>query len=206
MILIHSMNSSNMLVKKLTNAEVLTYLHNFAEMPDMKFTHGSELVKRLSFIPLSIASKYKKFPNYRDLLQIGYETLWKSIIAFDVTKGDNFFCWAYLWIRQKIAKEALKEKIYLGTFVASGLELESDEANEFENILLHTEEENILKVAFSELSGEKKSVMTEIYENDRSLRDLGSDMNISHESVRKIRDDAIRVLKRIIDHKLVINT
>lgn len=195
-----------MLVKKLTNTEVLVYLHNFAEMPEMKITQGDELVRRLSFIPLSAAYKYKKFPNYKDLLQVGYETLWKSIIAFDVTKGDNFFCWAFLWIRQKIAKEALKEKIYLGTFVSSGLELESDETDEFENILLRAEEENILKVAFSELSGERKSVMTEIYENDRSLRDIGSAMNISHESVRKIRDDAIRVLKRIIDQKLVINT
>jgi RNA polymerase sigma factor (sigma-70 family) len=195
-----------MLVKRLTNTDVMVYLHNFAEMPDMKITQGDELVRRLSFIPLSLAYKYKKFPNYKDLLQVGYETLWKSIVSFDVTKGDNFFCWAYLWIKQKIAKEALKEKIYLETFVMSGLELESDEIDEFENILLRTEEENILKVAFSELSGERMSVMTEIYRNDRSLRDIGSDMNISHESVRKIRDDAVRVLKRIIDQKLIINT
>jgi RNA polymerase sigma factor (sigma-70 family) len=189
-------------VKRLTNTDVMVYLHNFAEMPDMKITHGDELVRRLSFIPLSLAYKYKNFPNYKDLLQVGYETLWKSIVSFNVTKGDNFFCWAYLWIKQKIAKEALKEKIYLETFVMSGLELESDEIDEFENILLRTEEENILKVAFSELSVEQMSVMTEIYRNDRSLRDIGSDMNISHESVRKIRDDAVRVLKRIIDQKI----
>lgn len=195
-----------MLYRKFTNADALSYLHTFVETPDLKFKQGGELIKGLSFIPLSAAAKYRKFSNYKDLMQIGYETLWRAILTFDVSKSDNFFCWAFLWTRQKIAKEALKEKVYLNTFVSSGLDLELDELDEFEDLFLRAEEEDILKAAFSQLNKDQVFVMDELYKNDRSLRDVGTDMKVSHESVRRIRDDAIRILKRITDQKLVINT
>lgn len=196
-----------MIARRFTNTDVIAHLQNFSNLPEFKIKHGNELVRGLSFIPLSAASKYRKYSNYHDLLQCGYETLWRSIISFDTSKSQNFFGWAFLWIRQKIAKEALKEKIYLNTYVLSGLATPDEEDdNDLENLLLESEEKHIINEAMRQLDKSHRDILLQVYNDERSLRDLGHDIKMSHESVRKIRDDATRILKRIIDQKLIINT
>lgn len=194
-----------MLAKKFTNADIITQLHNFAEIPEFKIKHGNQLIRGLSFIPLSAVSKYRKFTNYPDLLQVGYETLWKSIMSFDVSKSNNFFCWSYMWIRQKIAKEALKEKNYLSTYVLAGLEIEGEESHDFEESIFKTEERHLINSSLLELSKVQHTLILDIYDNGRSLREIGKNMKLSHESVRKMKEDATSLLKKIVERKLIIN-
>lgn len=199
------MNSSSMLAKRFTNADVISHLHKIIEMPEHKTKLSKELMKGVSYIPLKITSKYKKFTNYKDLLQVGYETLWRAILTFDINKSDNFHYWARRWIKQKVAIAAWREKIYLGTCVLSGLELEADDLNDFEESILKIEEQHIVNAAVLELDELQSTVMLDIYDDGKSLRNIGDDIGLSHESVRKIRDSAIDALRIKIDQKLVIN-
>ena len=195
-----------MRVKKFTNADVVARLSNCSSRDDISKRYGNELIRGLSFIPLSVTSRYKKFSNYQDLVQVAYETLWKSIISFDINKSDNFYYWAFLWTRQSVAQAALKEKIYLEATSCSGLNLDVNGHTDFEKELLEIEDSALMKKSIAELSPSQSYVMNEVYQENKSLRDIGIAMSLSHESVRKIRDDATRRLKMIIDQKIVINT
>ena len=187
-----------MLAKKLTNEEAMAQLKIIAANTDAATEFKLALLKVSSFIPLTLASKYRRYANYNDLLQIGFEALWRAINVFDTSKNDNFLGWAFLVTRQAICREALREKKYLDTYILSGLSVGHDNSYEFEEDLLNAQEEKVIKMAIDQLGGEYKSLLLDIYINSRSLRDVGKSMGISHESVRRAKDEAIDHLKRII--------
>jgi len=51
------------------------------------------------------ANRYRKFSNYEDLLQEGYEGLAKALKTFKQNKG-NFFFWAHKYVGTKINRAA----------------------------------------------------------------------------------------------------
>ena len=166
----------------------------------------NKLIELLSFIPYSITEKYKRYGNYSDLLQCAHETLWKSIVTFDSNKSDNFFYWAYLWIKQAVAKEALKEKEYLADYPSIDCyAIDFGIVESAEEYYLAHEERQLISSALFKLNKKYQQVLEGLYEEELSLRALSKQIGISHESVRNLRDVGLQELNQIINQQLNIN-
>lgn len=196
---------SDMLKPKLKNSYVIAQLSNMCTKKS-RITGCAALVSGLSFIPLFLAGKYKKYPNYNDILQVGYETLWKTLIDFDVTKSSNFTGCAFFWIRQKMAREASKELILSKNWDLKGLVVPDMQDGDLESEILHHEEKELAKALLDQLPSEYRDIIFYIYDENTSLRDVGAKMSLSHETVRRMAQDAISTMRKNTQNILLINT
>lgn len=62
-------------------------------------------IEKFKYLVMIRACKYKKFPNYQDLEQDGFEALMNAIRTYDPKKG-SFTWWADKYIATKIARSA----------------------------------------------------------------------------------------------------
>lgn len=159
-----------------------------------------KILKQLSWIPASLASKYRRYENYQDLLQTGYLTLFKAMLAFDYQKSSNISGYIYPWVKSEIAKEAWHQKEYLQTYSLVGdskpLVITTTESPEAKYI--RGEDIKILKNILNNLDMDSKKIIIQTFDLEgkgkKSLREIAKEMNISHEQVRKIQ---LKTIKKI---------
>lgn len=188
-----------MLVKKANSLELIQMfkLAKTQSPQDARKTHTA-ILKNLSWIPCSLAARYRKFDNYHDILQTGYLTLFKAILAYDYHKSANIAGYIYPWVKTEIRKEAWREKVYLGTFQFTDDIKSLDKAMVAspEDDFIRSEEILILQNILKKLDKDSENVIVRTFDLDgagrSSLRELAKEMNVSHETVRKIRTKAIK--------------
>ena len=71
----------------------------------------NECFQKLLWLVSSRAGKYKKFPNYEDLMQDGQEALVMALKSYHPEKG-NFLTWAHYYIRTKLSRKANKHSSF----------------------------------------------------------------------------------------------
>lgn len=195
------------LVKKTNSVEIIKMLDQARQLPEKEARKLHNMVfKDLLWVAFAASSKYKKYPNYKDLLQVAELALYKAIMAFDNTKSANIFAYIYPWVKTDVRREAWKEKQYL-----SFNEL-SDSSNEensiFDELICSPEEMYLLdekeKVILNILKNLDNSSKYILYRSlglegseIESLRDIAEGMNMSHENVRQIRNKAIMRIAKI---------
>jgi RNA polymerase sigma factor (sigma-70 family) len=67
--------------------------------------HENLCVQKFDYLIWTRTSKYRKFPNYEDLVQEGYVALMRAMKNYDPKKGA-FFWWAHKYIDTRIARSA----------------------------------------------------------------------------------------------------
>lgn len=193
-----------MLVKQVDRTQLIA-LFKQAKSEDKKHARKTyeKILKQLSWIPASLASKYRRYENYQDLLQTGYLTLFKAMLAYDYEKSSNISGYIYPWVKSEIAKEAWGQKEYLQTysFVGDSKPLVTTTIGSPEDEYIRGEDIKILKNILKNLDMDSKKVLTETFDLEgkgkKSLRQIAKEMNISHEQVRKIQHKAIKKIVKM---------
>jgi RNA polymerase sigma factor (sigma-70 family) len=166
----------------------------------------TKLLKKLSWIPATLAAKYKPFENYRDIMQTGYLTLFRAILNFDYTKSSNIVGYIYPWVKVEIAKEAWRQKEYLQKYqlVGDSKLLDSTLVGSPEEAFLANEELRLFKNILKKLDTDSNRIITKTFDLDgmgrRSLRQLSDEMGVSHETIRKMRIKAVKKLVTLQSH------
>lgn len=190
--------------KKLSDGEIINLFVQMEKNPECKNKTIEQLTKKLSYIPCSLSSKYSKHPNYNDIKQVAYETFFKAIKSFDYRKSSNFKSWAWWWIRKEVAVEALREKRFVRSYVPIDEKmLEESSIFYLEDCVIEQENEYLLKKFIGRLDEEVRFILESYYgigdSPKISLRSIASKLNISHESVRTIKNEATNDLIRLCD-------
>lgn len=68
--------------------------------------HKNIMAEKLKYIVYSKTTMYKKFHNYEDLNQDGYEALMMGLNSFDPSKKASIFWWLHKYIDTRIARKA----------------------------------------------------------------------------------------------------
>lgn len=195
------------LVKKSNSVELIKMLDEAKRSPHKEARKLQNAVfKELLWVAFAASSKYKKYPNYKDLLQVAEMALYKAILAFDNTKSANLFAYIYPWVKTDVRREAWKEKQYLSfNELADSCNKENSIFDELiaspEEIYLEVEQEKVILNILKNLDNNSKYILyrslglegSEI----ESLRDIAKGMNMSHENVRQIRNKAIVKIAQI---------
>lgn len=196
-----------MLVKRADSLELIRLFKNMnqAEGTD-KYIVQTQLLKKLSWIPATLAAKYRPFDNYRDILQVGYLTLFKAILSYDYKKSSNVLGYIYPWVRVEIAKEARRQKEYLQKYqlVGDSKTLDTSVVCSPEEVYLRTEQLKVIQNILKKLDRDSNKVITRTFDLDgagrQSLRQLATEMGVSHETVRKIQLRAIQKIASLHSH------
>lgn len=101
----------------LTNTEATDLMKEFIELKNnykktnskedlLKLQkHQARCVEKFSYLIFMRTARYKKFINYEDLNQEGYEALLKAMDNYNPDKG-SFFWWGHKYIDTKISRMA----------------------------------------------------------------------------------------------------
>lgn len=188
-----------MLAKKMTEDEIIVCFHRMHEEPAFAPQIRDSLVKKLSYIPCSLVGKYRKYDNYEDLKQVAYMTFIHAINTFDYRRGDNFKGWCWWWIRKEVAKEAYAQKVYLQRRVRLSTKRWEEEelVDSYEDILVAFDSTYHLHKAIHRLDGRSSYIIQASFGiscEALPLREIGSHLGVSHESVRRYREIAMQKL------------
>lgn len=174
----------------------------------------NEIFSKLSFLVYQIAKPYKKFQNYEDILQEGFIGLLKSVRKFDYSKYPNFFLYSYQWIKHSIKRSASKFDIVYNpskkrvVYADFSEQEEQEDPNYLEELYFEKEVAIKIRNILNTLPSREKIIMEKTFgiksEDCESLRNIGSQLDITHERVRQIKNETIEKLKNnptIIDIK-----
>jgi RNA polymerase sigma factor (sigma-70 family) len=159
------------------------------------------VVKSSTFLLRKIISKYRGLDNYDDLYQIGQLVLFKAVKSFSYTESPNFYAWCYRWIRKEVAVAAFKHRTHINKF--KPIDTEKVLINrlvdiDLDDVVFSHERRDIVLGALNDLSSRSEYIIKKVFglgEQESSLRAIGHDIGISHEHVRRLRDDAIQQLR-----------
>jgi len=70
--------------------------------------HFAFLYERFSYIPQIHVKRYMRFPNYEDLLQEGNLGLIIALEKFDMTRSNNFYRLANMYVKTRVKRAANK--------------------------------------------------------------------------------------------------
>jgi RNA polymerase sigma factor (sigma-70 family) len=168
--------------------------------------HESICVKKFSYLVTMRTNRYKKFSNYEDLNQDGFEALFHAMNNYNPSKG-SFFWWAHKYISTsiyrkanlhstiryplKFAKNNIPHKEYTMPLL---LEEFNCPDKQMENAQLYFNLEN----AFKTLSCEQKNVINLAYGLEQnkpmSINKICKTLNISRVNCLKYLDSAINTM------------
>lgn len=152
-------------------------------------------------------NKYKKFSNYPDLLQDGFEALMLAFETYNPKKGD-FAWWAMKYIGTKVSRAAnthstiripLKKARDMQPYKTSVMPVQVDKgatpAEEIEN----NELSSYVKKALAELSEKQKRAIMMYYEfagtRVNSISDISKELKVSRPTCVKLISEAEKILK-----------
>lgn len=192
------------LVRKLNSLEIIRLIETARVSPLKESLKIKNVVfQKMSWIAALAAAKYKRFQNYDDLLQVGQMALYRAILSFDNTKSSNIFAYVYPWVKTDVRREAWKEKQYLANyeFVADSRNDLDDLVSSPEDVYLEVERSKVLTNILNKLDINSRTIMYKSLGLEgvepESLRDIAEEMNMSHETIRQIRNKAVAKIAEV---------
>lgn len=183
------------------------------DLDDFKI-YQNYCAKKLSYLINNKTSRYKKFSNYQDLQQDGFEALIHAFETYDPNKGD-FTWWASKYIGTRISRSAnchstikipLKKARKLPPFKDSKIPNIIDEKN-IPDLGVEVAQTNyILMSAIEELPEQHKKALLLHYDfsgnNKSSISSLSRELMVSRPVCIKILSEATEKLKEKLQGKL----
>lgn len=139
--------------------------------------HKNLIIEKLKYIVHSKTSSYKKFSNYEDLNQDGYEALIMGLNNFNPSKGSIFW-WLHKYIDTRISRKANAHSVVkIPIKVAKNLPPKIEQLSFSNEDLKENQEESLLKKyeqkeierKISSLSSEDKKIITMAYNDDKII-------------------------------------
>ena len=164
----------------------------------------NNIIGELSFLVFYQAKPYRRFPNYEDIVQEGYIGLIKAVRRFDYTRFPNFFVFADQWIWNNIKKAASKfDVVYDPTkkrvIYSEQARFEEEDFTTPENSFIADENVQKINKALSQLSDRERTIIEKTYGikdgKECSLREIGPQLNLTHERIRQIKNEVLNKLK-----------
>lgn len=194
--------------KCITNKDVMKMFKDISEIQDKTdiIRLQNNIVEKLDFLVYSVTKRYKKFPNYEDLVQEGFVSLLVSVRNFDHTRYPNFFTWAEKRMIRNIRKVASKFDVVYSPDKKRVLYSEpsnmDDEEVEYtpEKQYFVIEQNEVLNNVINNLSCREKSIIKKsfgIAQDTHTLRDLGHIHGLTHERIRQIKNRTVSKLRKL---------
>ena len=169
--------------------------------------------EKFSGMVLSRASKYRKFSNYSDLVQDGFEALMMALETYNPKKG-NFSWWADKYIKTRLSRSAnahstikipLKKAKDMQPYKTNSIPLLIDNSNNPLNDVERTEEHEAIWQALDELSETQKQAILMRHEfngkKDASVSKISETLNISRLACTKLLSEAESKLRNSLHKK-----
>ena len=175
---------------KISNLDVkMIYIEN---EKNTSLAWMGNLFNDLRFFARSRAEKYSGFNKKDDVLQESYLGLWTAIQSFDYSKNFDFYRWAHWNISSKIKNflslEAASDKAASALCELSHRDVGLD-YSPFDAALL---KDFIRK---SSLKNRDRRVLVDIVIVGKTLKEVGSEIGLSEERVRQIKESSISRLR-----------
>lgn len=159
------------------------------------------IAEKLYYIPTTMIQPFKWSLAINDIHAAGLEGLAKAISKYDPKKNDNFFCYSYSIIRGEICREQKREMGWAETCQASSPVEEYEDSIldecDLEEELIQAQRLGILIELINNLDARSRDVLARylgLRGECESLRHISDKLGICHETVRKIRDQAVSQL------------
>lgn len=195
----------------------LNYINAAALIPNSSFKEKKELkkiqnecIKKLGFLVTSKLYKYKKFSNYEDLQQEGYEALLMALATFKDQKS-SFSWWGTKYIATRISRAANKHST-IKVPIKHAAEQKPLKATEIPVIEDSTtpDKDLIFKEIYSEISTEidklkykDKQIAQMFYGVDgitqHTITTISEELKISRSSVAKTVSNLQKKFRSIIE-------
>lgn len=145
----------------------------------------------VQYLPLvrSIAAKYNRYGvPHEDLEQEGMIGLLTAVDKFEEDKGAKFSTYASYWIKKYIIAALDRET---KTSLHSG-ELNEEITQDKKAVVSPKTTKIDLPTDMPE---EEKNVLTLLYENELTLKEISQEMDISRERVRQLKEKGLRRIR-----------
>lgn len=188
--------------RRITNSEAIEKFKQLEHEEDGEKIKKieSELVAGCGFLVLGITKRYGGLSNYEDLCQEGYIGLLRAVRKFNYNKFPNFFIYANRWITNYVLKSAKRYDIVYNPDKKKTIYSEPKEDDAIldvnqEDEFFEKERISVLNKILLRCNNTESEVLRRSLgaNNGRcdSLRKIGNDLNISHEKVRQIKNNAV---------------
>lgn len=165
----------------------------------------SDLIKDLSYLVYA-ALKYNKDSQSReDLYQEGMLGLVKAIQTYNTNTTFHFVRYAMWWIKSKVMRAMKKNKIINDNKYVIQYDFEENfiiDYNNPETQMINMQTRHIITNALDEISEKQKYIINSYYgignDDNRSIRELGKELDIGRESLRRQKNVALEKLKELV--------
>lgn len=208
-------------MKRMKNDELQELIQNYLDLKekasespeDLKNfkTYQNVCMEKLKYLVNRWVAKYKKFSNYPDLEQDGFEALLMSLESYKPEKGP-FKCWADLYIKTKVSRAAnahstirvpIKKAKDLKPYKVNSVpEMDDESQNPFKD--LH-DQRNVNKIneAVASLSQEERDIINLTYRlnghRSKTATNVIKTLNITRQKYSKLLNQAKKNLKKNIE-------
>ena len=164
------------------------------------------VVKWIPWITKYTASQYRKAisrftsalfnQEYNDTLQLAYLHSLRAAELFDKKKGFAFPTYVRYWIDRYVFKNFISERFCDGKllkFYEYNIDEDDLGVNEFETIETINRKELSKSIVANKIKDNK--LLSELFVKDKTLAQVGKDINHSRELIRLRRNEAIKRIK-----------
>jgi len=164
-------------------------------------------MKKLEPLITMRTNKYRKYSNYPDLNQDGFEALIQALKTFDASKG-NFVGWAHQYISTRISRAAnahstirypLKKAKLLQPYKISNMPIIVDLRDPQQNIEISEKRKKVIEAIDNLPEIHKKAIMMKHEftrsESNSSISKISEQLKISRPACMKILDEAESILR-----------
>jgi len=172
--------------------------------------HEQSCVEKFRYLITMKTAKYKKFSNYEDLNQEGFEALLKAMKNYDPKKG-NWFWWAHKYIGTRISRCAnlhttirypLKVAKLMPPHKETTMPLLIEERHCPDKEAEISQAQQSVQKALSFLTAEQKEIVSLVYglngKKPTSINEICRTLDISRSICVKTIDTALSILKEHI--------
>lgn len=200
-----SLDEMNTIARKFLELKALANNGDDAAQKDFK-EYQNFCAKKMSPLINGKTSKYKKFSNYNDLKQDGFEALMLAFETYDPDKGD-FVWWATKYIHTRVCRAAnthstirvpLKKAKKIPPYKVSRLPTIIDCANTPLEQVEFSQKNAFIKSAIDNLPEKQKQIILKHYEfgdGNNSIISISKELKISRSACMKLLQEAKESLK-----------
>jgi len=136
-----------------------------------------------------------RYMQYRELEQVGAEALLRAMANYNPEMTCVFSTYAIQTIYRAILREVLKEEKLrkLRTVPVEKCENLQQENNEYDKIDMRLELDFILNTC--ELTEREMRILDGHFEENKTLEEIGAELNITRERVRQVKDKTIKKIR-----------
>lgn len=174
----------------------------------IKISHlYNNIIRRSSFLVYNNTKRYRRYNNYTDLVQEGFEGLYVATKKFDYRRFPNFFVYAERWVKNRIIRSAKKfdvvynpnkhRTIYLGEVLCKE-SCDNSDIDDMEEEFFKRERVKKLLEILEKIPNKNRTIIKQLYGincQKKSLRQIGKKFGLTHERIRQINNETIRKLK-----------